>query len=136
MIVAETELLVPFHDVDAMGVVWHGHYLKYFEVARCELLNMFDFGYMEMAASGYAFPVIDARVKFVQPVTFDQRIVVISTLKEWDYRLKIDYVIRDKETGKRLTRGYTIQAALDRETNELCLPLPDIVQTKLARLNK
>ncbi|MEX2489997.1 MAG: thioesterase family protein [Pseudomonadales bacterium] len=136
MIDHETELLVPFHDVDPMGIVWHGHYLKYFEVARCELLNVFEFGYMEMADSGYAWPVIDTRIKFIQPLRFDQRIIVTSTLKEWDYRLKIDYVIRDKENGQRLTRGYTIQAALDRTTNELCLPLPEIVKTKLAKLDK
>lgn len=136
MIAHETEILVPFHDVDPMGIVWHGNYLKYFEVARCELLNTFNFGYLEMAESGYAWPVIDTRIKFVQPVVFDQRIIVTSTLKEWDYRLKIDYVIRDKETAKRLTKGYTIQAALDRETNELCLPTPDILKTKLGNLIK
>ena len=32
---AEIELLVPFFDVDMMEVVWHGHYVKYFEEARC-----------------------------------------------------------------------------------------------------
>ena len=31
---ASVRLKVPFHDVDTMQVVWHGHYLKYFEQAR------------------------------------------------------------------------------------------------------
>ena len=33
---AEVELEVEFHDVDAMEVAWHGHYVKYFERARME----------------------------------------------------------------------------------------------------
>ena len=35
----DTEILVPFFDVDTMNVVWHGHYIKYLEVARCALLD-------------------------------------------------------------------------------------------------
>ena len=33
------ELEVPFHHVDALGVVWHGHYLEYLEPARTALLR-------------------------------------------------------------------------------------------------
>ena len=49
---AEVELTVPFHDVDMMGVVWHGNYFRYFEIAREALLNQFDYGYRQMKASG------------------------------------------------------------------------------------
>ena len=38
---AEVEVEVEFQDVDPMGVAWHGHYLKYFERARCALLRSF-----------------------------------------------------------------------------------------------
>lgn len=37
---AEVEMTVPFHDVDMMEVAWHGHYVKYFELARCALLDL------------------------------------------------------------------------------------------------
>lgn len=36
---ASVNLEIPFHDVDMMAVVWHGHYAKYFEIARCALLE-------------------------------------------------------------------------------------------------
>ena len=42
---ATTELEVQFFDVDSMRVVWHGNYVKYLEVARCELLKLFDYNY-------------------------------------------------------------------------------------------
>ena len=36
------EIEIPFHDVDMMEVAWHGHYVKYFEIARCALLDQFE----------------------------------------------------------------------------------------------
>ena len=56
---------VPFFDVDAMQVVWHGHYVKYLEVARCELLRSFNYDYNEMSESGYMWPIVDMSIKYV-----------------------------------------------------------------------
>ncbi|WP_368860434.1 acyl-CoA thioesterase, partial [Klebsiella pneumoniae] len=48
----EVSITVPFHDVDAMEVVWHGNYFRYFEIAREALLDQFDYGYRAMRDSG------------------------------------------------------------------------------------
>ena len=45
---AEIEMVVPFFDVDMMEVVWHGHYVKYFEEARCALLDKLGHNYRQM----------------------------------------------------------------------------------------
>ena len=58
---------MPFHDVDAMNVCWHGHYLKYFEIGRAALLRAFDYDYREMQASGYLWPIVEAHLKYVRP---------------------------------------------------------------------
>lgn len=68
---AEVELTVPFHDVDMMGVVWHGNYFRYFEIAREALLNQFNYGYRQMKESGYLWPVVDTRVKYRDVLTFE-----------------------------------------------------------------
>ena len=57
-LVAEIELSPAFHDLDPMDVVWHGHTLKYLELARCALLQGIDYDYPQMRASGYAGPAI------------------------------------------------------------------------------
>ena len=36
---AETTIKIPFYDNDPMGVVWHGNYVKYIEIARCDALE-------------------------------------------------------------------------------------------------
>ncbi|VEB42441.1 acyl-CoA thioester hydrolase, YbgC/YbaW family [Chromobacterium violaceum] len=43
------ELEPAFHDLDPMDVVWHGNYVKYLEIARCALLERFDYNYRKCA---------------------------------------------------------------------------------------
>ncbi|MDD2724157.1 MAG: acyl-CoA thioesterase [Methylovulum sp.] len=128
---SETEIDVPFFDVDLMEIVWHGHYAKYFEIARCDLLDKIDYGYMAMRASGYAWPVIDLHIRYAKPLIFRQKIIVQANLVEWQNRLKIHYQIVDKATGVRLSRGTTCQVAVDMASHEMCYESPAIIWQKL-----
>lgn len=123
---AQVAITVPFHDVDSIGAAWHGHYAKYFELARCELLDSFGYGYEAMRASGYLWPIIDLHVRYVKPLRFNQRIVVKATLREWENRLLIDYLVSD-EAGVRLTKGRTSQVAVDMKTGEMCFVSPAVL---------
>ena len=128
---AQVEIEIPFYDLDSVNIVWHGNYPKYFELARCALLEKFDYGYDAMRASGYIWPIIDLQIRYIKPLTFKQRISVNAVLKEWEYRIKIEYVIRDALTHTRLTRGTTTQEAVDMKTRELCLMSPPILIERL-----
>jgi len=130
---ATVEMEVPFHDVDMMEVAWHGHYVRYLEIARCKLLDMLDYNYPQMRDSGYAWPVIDLRLRYAGPARFGQRIAVTARLREWENRLKLDYVIRDVESGKRLTRGYSVQVAVGLEDGEMLLASPPALSERLAK---
>ena len=123
---AEVEIEVPFFDVDSMDVVWHGHYVKYFEVARCALLDRIGHNYRAMRDAGYAWPVIDLQVRYVRGAVFGQKIVVRADLVEWENRLKINYLITDAATGERLTRGSSVQVAVEIATREMLLASPKV----------
>lgn len=127
----EVELTIPFHDVDAMCVVWHGNYFRYFEIAREKLLGKFNYGYREMKASGYLWPVVDTRVKYRGALTFEQTVRVRATLEEVENRLRIGYQIFDADSGKRLTTGYTIQVAVEEGSQELSFVSPPILFERL-----
>jgi acyl-CoA thioester hydrolase len=127
------ELEVPFHDVDAMNVAWHGHYIKYFEIARCTLLRKFNYDYPQMQASGYVWPIVDCHLKYVRPALYGQRLRVEATLLEYENRIRIGYEIRDAQSNERLTKGSTIQVAVDATTRELQFVSPPIVLTNLER---
>ena len=128
---AEVEILVPFHDVDAMRIVWHGHYLKYFEVARTALMESIDYAYGQMAASGYAWPIIDVHSRYGGSATVGDRLLVTATLLEWEHRLRIGYRIVHGKTGKRITRGTSTQVAVEIASGEMCYRSPDVLFQKL-----
>ncbi len=132
-IAAEVDVEIPFHDGDPAGVTWHGNYFRYFELARCALLDKLDYNYLQMNDSGYSWPVVDTRVKFAKPTVFRQRVKVKATLQEYDIRLKIAYLITDAVSGERLTKGYTVQVAVDQSTNEMCFASPKILIDKVRR---
>lgn len=131
-IVSETiELEIPFFDVDSIEITWHGHYIKYFEMARCALLDKIGYGYGEMKDSGYVWPVVDVRVKYIKPTIFQQKIIVEAHLVEYENRLKINYLIKDKATGKKLTTGHSIQVAVDAATQAMCYASPTCLIDKI-----
>jgi acyl-CoA thioester hydrolase len=123
---ATTEVVVPFFDVDSMDVVWHGHYVKYLEVARCALLDDIGHNYTQMKASGYAWPVIDLQLRYVQASRFGQRLQVRADLIEWQNRLLIHYLIRDAANGQRITRASSVQVAVKIATGEMQLVSPEV----------
>lgn len=116
---AEIEVDVPFYDVDAMGVAWHGHYVKYFELARCRLLQTIDYDYPRMQESGFLWPVVELRLKYVRPARYGQKLRVRARLAEYENRLKVEFEISDAQSGERLTEGHTIQVAVEATSGEL-----------------
>jgi len=125
-LIARKHLRIPFYDIDMAGIVWHGHYLKYFELARCALLDGIGYSYQEMIDTGVLWPVIDSHIRYVHPLVLDQEVVVSATLQEWKLRLLINYVIRDEE-GVVYTRGQTTQAPVNAQTKSLQLGSPDLL---------
>ncbi|MCG8667970.1 MAG: acyl-CoA thioesterase [Pseudomonadales bacterium] len=114
-----------------MTVAWHGHYVKYFEVARCELLDKINYNYMEMCQSGYMWPIIDLQIRYVKPAKFGQEVTVFVAITEFENRLKMEYRIVDKQTQLRLTKGSTVQVAVRMSDNEMLLATPKILREKM-----
>ena len=127
----EVEVEVPFFDVDPMHVVWHGHYVKYFEQARCALLRRIDYDYPAMEASGYLWPVVELYLKYVNAARYGQRLTVQAKLLEYENRLKIGYLVSDRETKQRLTKGHSVQVAVHAATRELQFVSPQILIDKV-----
>ncbi|MFG0835427.1 acyl-CoA thioesterase [Aeromonas bivalvium] len=131
MISHSIEIEIPFHDVDMMAVAWHGHYVRYIELARCALLETIDYNYPQMEASGYLWPVIDLRLKYMAPLRFGQKVRVVAQLREYQNRLKIEYELFDAGSGVRTSKGYSIQVAVSKESGEMCLASPRVLLDRL-----
>lgn len=127
----EIEVVPAFYDIDPMEIVWHGHYVKYLELARSALLAKFDYDYPRMRDSGYGWPIVDMRLKYVRPAVFGQKLLVRAEIMEWENRLRIEYRIRDAATGGKLNQAYTIQVAVDMATREMCYVCPPVLWERL-----
>jgi acyl-CoA thioester hydrolase len=128
---SEVEVEVPFHDADPMGVTWHGNYFRYMESARAALLDGIGYNYRQMLESGYLWPLVDARIKYVRPTTFGQRLRVTATLAEYENRLKIAYTIADVASGDVVTEATTTQVAVHRESGEMSFVSPPVFVDKV-----
>lgn len=84
-----------------------------------------------MAASGYVWPIVEARIKFVKPTTFGQRLRVKAAMTEYENRLKIKYTISDYETEECVTKAQTIQVAVDKASGEMRFCSPQVFLDKV-----
>jgi acyl-CoA thioester hydrolase len=127
----EIDVVPAFYDIDPMEIVWHGHYVKYLELARSALLARYGYDYPRMRESGYGWPIVDMRLKYVRPAAFGQALKVRAQIVEWENRLRIEYLIRDAATGVKLNQAYTIQVAVDLATREMLYVTPLVLRQRL-----
>lgn len=108
-----SEYEIPFFDVDSMNIMWHGHYIKYLEMARCAFLEEIHYTYDVMKEKGFGWPVVQLNLKYVKPAIFRQKIQVKLSVIEYESCLRIDYVIIDVASGEKLTVASTTQVAVE-----------------------
>ena len=125
MVVCETLIDVQFFDIDPMNVVWHGNYVKYLEMARCDLLNQIGYNYDDMKADGVAYPIAKMDLKFIKPAFFMQKLKVVSTLVELEPSLNIKYEIFDVKTGEKIFTAKSMQICVDIKTLERIYKAPN-----------
>jgi len=121
---AEIDVAVRFHDVDMVGVVWHGHYLRYLENARWALMDRIGYGFERMVGSGFAWPIVELHVKYVSPARFGDELSVRASLVEWETRLALNYLVTRGSDGSRVARARTVQVAVDARSGELQFATP------------
>jgi len=131
---AEAETTVEFYDLDPLRVVWHGNYINYFEIGRRALMEKIDYDYNKMEESGYAFPVIEVSAKYLASLRFKDRARIKAILIEYENRLRIQYEIRNVQTGQLTTKGVSTQMAYDIKAGDSCFVCPQILVDKVEAL--
>lgn len=126
LLTSQSSIKIHFYDVDPMNVVWHGNYPRFFEIARSALMDKLGYNYPEMKESGYLWPIVDMRLKYVRPILLNQTIIVEAGLMEYENRLVIDYRIYDQESNNLLTKGSTTQVAVKEGNTWMELESPKV----------
>jgi len=91
MFITESKVRVRYAETDQMGVVYHGHYFQYFEVARAEAIRELGFTYADMEKTGIIMPVIEVQCRYLRPALYDDLLTVKVILKEMPVNHKIEF---------------------------------------------
>ena len=119
-----TQLRVRYAETDQMGVVWHGHYIAYFEAARTEALRACGGSYRDLEATGTMMPVVEDGLKYIKPARYDDLLTITVRVTEPPgARMKFLYEICNEE-GDLLVTGHTTLAFIDTTTRRPCRPPP------------
>ena len=114
MVEHKTSVRVIYADTDAMGVVYHTNYIKWFEVGRCELLRSIGYPYAKMEEEGILLPVVECNCKYRLPAVYDDLLEITARIGEMKgATVTLEYEIRKQETGELLVTGSTKHAVTD-----------------------
>lgn len=109
-----TTIRVIYADTDAMGVVYHTNYIKWFEVGRSELLRSMGFPYARLEEEGVLLPVAECSCKYKLPAVYDDMLEITARVSEMKgATVTLDYEIKKQETGELLVTGFTRHAVTD-----------------------
>jgi acyl-CoA thioester hydrolase len=125
-----TNIRVRYGETDQMGVVYHGNYASYFEIARTEWLRNLGVTYKELENKGIMLPVISLFFNFIKSAKYDDVLTIIVILKKKPLvKIEFDYEIYNQKKEK-ISTGNSILAFMDMKTNKP-LRCPDYILEKL-----
>ena len=123
-----TTVRVLYADTDAMGIVYHGHYFRWFEKGRCELMRGIGLAYKDFEDQGFGLPVVDMGCKFHRSARYDEELTLSTTVD--DIRaasMRFGYSLSRGQTP--IAEGFTRHACTTKEGKVTRLPsiLTDVI---------
>lgn len=112
----ETFVKVRYAETDQMGVVHHGNYPQYLEIARIDWLDSLGISYKSMEDEGVMLPVFELNMKYHKPVTFHENLKIETRLRELpNVKIIFDYSIFN-EAGDLVTSATSVLVFMDSNT--------------------
>lgn len=129
----EIEILVRYSETDQMSFVYHGNYVKYFEIGRITWLKKLGISYKQMEEDAVMLPVIELKINFKQPASFDDKLILTTRLKSMpSYMIEFDFEI--KRDDQIITIGYTKLVFLNTKTNKP-MRCPESILKEIAKVS-
>ena len=111
---------VNFYDTDAMEVVHHANYIRWFEIGRVAYLRRIGITLGALMDAGYVFPITDVSAKFVAPGRFDDELVIVTRPTALtQVKMAFDYEVRRVADDVLLVLGHTQNVFTNRETGRI-----------------
>ena len=128
----EVKLRVPFHDLDPLHMVWHGNYLKYFDIARSELFHSLGvdlFSYFNR--TNCLFPITKTSTKHIVSLRYRDEFKCKATVVEARYKIVVEFRISSGEKNQLCAKGRSEQVAVKYPKMEMLFEIPDEIRKAL-----
>lgn len=118
-----TKVRVIYADTDAMGIVYHTNYIKWFEIGRGELFREMGLTYARIEEQGYGMPLTEVHAHYLSPARYDQ-VLLVETRIGYVKRasIRFEYAIWDEDREKLLVEGHSVHAFVNGERKIVRIP--------------
>ena len=124
------EVLVRFNEADPLGIVWHGHYIRYFEDGREAFGIANGLGYLDVYKKGYVIPVVSVQCDYKRSLRYGDRVIVETEFIPTEAaKLTFHYRLFNAVSGEVVASGSSVQVFLSREDSVLQLTNPPFSKT-------
>jgi len=113
---SQVKTKVRFSEVDSMGVVWHGNYVKYLEDGRENFGNEFGLGYLDVFGLELMTPIVKLDIDYKSVIKYGEEIVIETEyIQSKAAKIIFKYKIYNANTKKLAITAKTIQVFIDME---------------------
>ena len=118
-------ILVRFNEADPLGIVWHGHYIRYFEDGREAFGEKYGLRYLDIFNYGYTVPVVKVECNYKRSLRYGDRVIVeVKYVDTPAAKIKFTYRLYNPATNELVADGSSVQVFLDTATSSLQLTIP------------
>lgn len=119
------EVLIRFNEADPLGIVWHGHYIRYFEDGREAFGKKYGIGYMDFIKKDVVIPIVHTECNYKRSLRFGDSVRIESIYRPTEAaKIVFDYNLYKVADGSLVATGSTTQVFLEKETLNLLLNNP------------
>lgn len=120
-----TEVSVRFNEADPLGIVWHGHYIRYFEDGREAFGKKYGIGYLDFYREGLVVPVVHIGCDYKRALRYGENVIVETAFIACEAaKLQFEYKLYNAETKLLVATGSSVQVFLDKDSSNLQLTNP------------
>ncbi|NOS54756.1 MAG: acyl-CoA thioesterase, partial [Cyclobacteriaceae bacterium] len=121
----ETEVIIRFNEADPLGIVWHGHYIRYFEDGRESFGRKYGVSYLDFYQQGLAVPIVSVDCQYKRPLRYGDIVIVETTYVPLEAaKLQFEYKMFESKSRNLVAVGSSLQVFVDAKTFDLQLTIP------------
>ena len=125
VLLEKTEVIIRFNEADPLGIVWHGHYIRYFEDGREAFGKKFGITYLDFYKNNLVVPIVSVHCDYKKPLRYGEMVVVETAFHDsLAAKMHFTYRITKPGNGELVATGSSLQVFADAKTFQLILTIP------------